>query len=282
MAEGNVYLCDKKKIRGKYVLELMKNKKIRVEGSDLEGCEIELYDQILQIYGDGEAILEYLPPKSKKMPTGVYLYSAVGYNDSVTIKNADEIFEGEVCDKCNQYIHCKRTEVPMSISIKRKPGKAVLGTYGLRNSCEVYSEFFINLLSDEEKQTFETRPVLYKGEATGYIEIFPKKIISRVGHKGAKEHFGWKCSKCGNRRFSVIHPELYHNHEIFIAPETIDSKSKLPIFITKGDEATMAFPNERWAELLQHKQESKGANSHPVVVLESEYIDYSPELPEIK
>jgi len=83
---GNVYICEKKIRRGKYYLTLLDNRGITSSGEDLEQCKVDICMQIILWNGDGEAVLEFLPEKSKKTATGIEMYRALGYNEGVDIK----------------------------------------------------------------------------------------------------------------------------------------------------------------------------------------------------
>lgn len=45
-------------------------------------------------------------------------------------------------------------------------------------------------------------------------------------------------------------------------------------FLQWGMQTSLVVRNDRWAELLEHKKETKGIATSPLVVLDEEYVEY--------
>jgi len=288
--EGNVYLCDKKKKWGKYRLELQENRDIKTSGYDLELCKVEIYEQILDAYGDGEAVLEFIPEKSKKLKTGTYLYTELGYNESVDILNENSLFEGGICPKCSYGIGDRTEEL---LNLERKPKNNLVSiTYKKRKyddefnrvfpKVNIYSKKFLNLFTKDEKLLFDTKSVLLKGKESEYVELIPKKIVLHSGHKGAQyptEYLqSWRCSECKRENYLVDASNIYRDDYIFLNPNDIRDSSTM-FFMSQGMHTSLVVRTDRWAQLLQHKKETKGIVTNPVVILEEKYVEY-PQLEE--
>ena len=278
--ESNVYICDKKKKLGRYYLELQENRDIKASGFSLEDCREEIAIQIMDWNGDMQAVVEFIPEKSKKMKTGVSLYSSLGYNESVHILNGKELYTNH-CPKCLYPLGDKNNII---IDIETKPKGAIASNMG-RFEILFYKKSFIDLFTREEKNLFDAKPISVKGKISDCVELVPKEIITQCGHIGAEYPTtftqSWKCSKCGREEFitRALSYKYNYNH-IFVDPKTIRDNPTM-FFLTHGMHTSLVVRNDRWAELLKHKKETKGITTDPVVVLESKYVEY-PELEEPK
>ena len=287
---GNVYICEKKIKRGKYVLTLLDNHDIISSGEDLEQCKIDIYMQIMEWNGDGEAVLEFPPEKSKKMATGIDMYRALGYNEGVDILNTNSPFSGGYCKKCSHELGERTDEL---LNLEWKPKNVLVSIdYRTRKNendspriftqIRIYHKKFIDLLTEDEKEIFDTKLVLLKGKVSDYMELIPKKIIQACGHKGAEYSVfslqNWRCNTCGKSQLSTYIPELYNYKYIFMDPKTI-SKNNAIFFLKNSLHTSLVISNDRWAELFKHKKEIKGIVTNPVVVLEEKYVEY-PKLEE--
>lgn len=287
---GNIYICEKKERNGKYFLTLFDNKEIKVSGKDLEWCKVEIYSEIILWNGDGEAVLEFLPEKSKKMVTGIEMYRALGYNEGVDILNTISPFGRGDCEKCSHELGERTDEL---LNLERKP-KNVLVCIDYRtrkdkndsprifNEIVIYHKKFLDLLTKDEKNIFTTKPILIKGKKSDYLELMPKIIIEACGHKGAKYSTltNWICNTCGKTQLSTFIPELYNYKYIFMDSKTI-SKSNTIFFLKNSLHTSLVISNDRWAELFKYKKEIKGIATNPVVVLEEKHVEY-PEFEEPK
>ena len=217
--ETNVYICDKKKKLGRYYLELQENRDIKASGFSLEDCREEIAIQIMDWNGDMQAVVEFIPEKSKKMKTGVLLYSSLGYNESVDISNKKELYTDGYCSKCF-YPLGKRNNILINIESEPKTMVAIIRSMG-RTGITMYSNNFIDLLNNQEKDLFIINEVLCKGETSNYVELIPKNIIFHSGHKGATypTYFSesWRCSQCKREEFLAI-VKIYSDNYIFIDP----------------------------------------------------------------
>lgn len=285
---GNIYICEKKLRRGKYLLTLLDNQEIKSSGADLEQCKIDICGQIILWNGDGEAVLELTPEKSKRVATGIDMYRALGYNEGVDILNTTSPFSGGSCSKCSHEIGGRTEEL---LNLKSKP-KNVISCIDCRTKKDendssrmfteiiVYHKKFIDLLTEEEQKYFDKRIVLLQGEESDYIELIPKKVIESCGHKGARYSTitNWICNTCKRTQMSVYVKDLYPSKYIFMDPTTIPQNNTI-FFLKNSLHISLVVSNDRWAELFKYKNEIKGIATKPVVVLEEKYVEY-PKLEE--
>lgn len=283
---GNVYLCNKKKLMGVYFLELNDNTNIKAKGVNFEACKVDICMQIINWNRDGEAVLAFVPEKSKKKPTGIEMYSSLGYNDSVDILNNNDLFVGGVCPKCKYGIGKRTDEL---LNLEWKP-KNVLVSIKLKNRknqndfprvfpvIQIYSKKFIDLLSEDERELFEEKKVFIKGKLSDFLELIPKRVIAECAHKGTdydKHPFikTWRCTECGRTELDFDIQKLYKSEYNFVDPKTVPNYPTM-FFLKEGMHTSLIVRNDRWAELLQHKKEISGITTDPVIVLDEKYVEY--------
>jgi len=289
MEGENVYICDKKLKRGKYYLELCENREIISIGEDLEECKIDICCQIIMWNGDGEAILEFTPEKSKKVKTGTVLYKSIDYNEKVDILNTNQPHEGGRCEKCLHELGKRNNEL---LNLEWKP-KNVICSIGARSKKDddeysrifmdirVYHQRFIDLFTEKEKSLFNIQEILIKGKKSEFVELLPKRVIKACGHIGAEYYHlivgSWVCSEC-NRKVLNVYANEYksgyaHIYDTFVDPATIKDNPTM-FFLEHSIHTSLIIRNDRWAEMFKEKKAIKGIVTSPVVVLESKYIDY--------
>jgi len=276
MLEGQVYDCRYEEKDGEFFLELVNNPSIKSDGDDLEECKMDMYSQIIKWNGDGEAVLELLPPLSKKTKMGMQLYVSASYNDWTCIKDKNFQVYKETCPVCKYSMNAERNEALLEIT--RKPKASFAGVHGIRPKIFIYSDCFVSLLTKEEQLTFEKRPVIYQGKECGYWELLPKHTVMIVGPKGASYMMSgnWKCIKCGRNNFI---PEIkgYRSDSHFIKKSDMDSLPSV-FFIDDCYSKILTIRNDRWSELKQYKKETRGAVSSPVILLEPQYVFENPPM----
>jgi hypothetical protein len=277
MSEGNVYLCSWKKAGSDFELRLIDNIHKVIKGSDFEYLDECMKDEILSIYGDGEAIIEYVPPRTEDKMQGSYLYSQLCYGDSNRVVSRDNLFIGGYCEVC-EYPIGERSDV--LLSLQKKPKTPIISIKGLLPHQMIYHKdvvvIFENLLS--EKLTKNV--VLFKDKKTDYFEVFPQRIVNISGVVGGTypSKFGqsWECSLCQRKEFTV-HSEEHDSGTLFINPEVLLGKLSNLIFIKGGKATYPAIKTDVWKNHVKNK-EFKGVSSSPVCVLNPEFVE-EPVLP---
>ncbi|MBF7073966.1 hypothetical protein ISG33_11200 [Glaciecola sp. MH2013] len=275
MSEGNIYLCHWKKESGEYKLTIGCNSKLVVASTSLDYCIEDICGQITNWNGDGEPLLEFLPPfDNGSVPP---LYRSCAYNESVKSINTDELFDLPHCESC-KHNFSQRTDAP--INIDSKPKDLIVSVQGIFPFLQIYSNKLIGLLSSIEKETFSCRSVLYNGNEIDYFELIPKKVVPHVGLKGAiyptAFQQSWRCKVCGTTSFSVEHPK-YDRGTIFANASDVHGEAVLPsVFFLKDHLRTsLTLRRDRWVEIVS----SIGGAllSTPVAVVD----EFDTELPRI-
>lgn len=280
--EGNVYLCKKNKVLGIYNLELVENPKIKVKGINLESCKEDICMQIITWNGDGEAILEFLPEKSKRTATGVEIYRSLGYNDRVDLINTNDLYTRGICPKC-KYAKGNRTDELLNLEYMPKGKKMIIGVNRRRKrddedfprlfpKIEIFNKELISLFSKEE-ELFELREVLYKGKRSDYVELIPKEVVKNCSHKGAdyKKHKflkNWRCTECGREELHFWTKEYSWKNGL-IDPDTLKNFPSIFFFDT-GLHISLCIRNDIWIEISKNKK----VTTDPVIILDKKYVEY--------
>jgi len=286
--EGNIYLCQKKKVMGIYNLELLDNPSIKTKGLNLEICKEDICMQIIEWNGDGEAVLEFLPDGIKKTSIGLESYVSLEYNDSVDILNINELYTIGICPKC-KYAKGKRTNEILDLEFLPSGKKMILGINAkakkdkndfnrLFPKITIYHKELINAIIDNEK-SIEIREVFYKGKKSDYLELIPKDIIKNSGCKIAdydKHPFlkSWRCSKCGREELHFWTEQYQWNNNMV----DISKVSSFPdiIFMDTGLHISLCIRKDIWQNIGVNKR----ILTEPVIVLYKENIDYPNHLNE--
>jgi hypothetical protein len=280
MAEGGIYLCEKKKFAGIYSLKLIDNPQIRAKGINLESCKEDICMQIIDWNGDGEAVLEFVPQKLyKRLATGTDMYRQIGYNDTVDLLNTNALYEGEICPKC-KYALGKRTDETLDIEELPKGKKMVLG---IKRKMPKHSNEFVRLFPVIEayhkelvevldKDLFEMREILYKGKKSDYFELIPKKIIKNCSHKKAQYHKhpflkNWRCTECGREELHFW-TDQYKWENSLVNPADIEDLPSM-FFLDTGLHISLCVRNDKWVEIGKNKK----VVTNSVIVLDKEYVE---------
>lgn len=273
MPEGGIYLCNWKKRKGEYFLDLQANPTITARGGDLEACKEDICMEIIGWNGDGEAILELFPPLTgKKHQGGAQLFVTVGYNNSVRAIDYATLFTNGVCAVCK---HGLGARSDVKLQVETTPQGTVCGIDACYPPPRVYAKKFIAALASDEKSAFDVRPVIADGKESDYVEIIPHEIVSTVGYKGANYptvfQQSFRCAECGREKFTVAGDGIPNDSD-FIDARDIDGLSDSLIFVDDGWCAAMAFRISRWKEILS-SMHAKGLSSGKLIVLQPDYVE---------
>lgn len=74
MSEGNVYLCTWRKTDKGFTIALKRDSKVEASGATFDQAEEEMWDVLLDRFGDGEAVVEYVIPRPRTEETFAQRY----------------------------------------------------------------------------------------------------------------------------------------------------------------------------------------------------------------
>ena len=269
--EDAVYVCCWKRSKGGFVLWVKSRPKVRGEGSNYEEAEERLIEAIHAAGGAMVAVLEFDRPLPKAALQAKYgnpeLYM-IGGDDrfqtdapkSMAFETAEErnerfkwndaFYESPVCRKC-AYSKGPRSEKPLFLTHVPRRYDGASGGVGHEagHLIEILSQEFLDLLTSEERQSLQLRPVTGEGRDR-FFELVGPAGPPFVGAADLNP-VGWRCGICGIRRvgsqtkdFTILR---------FVAQA--DLPSPLPGIFTVGgaNEVNLAATATRWRQLVGRK-----------------------------
>ena len=275
MEEGDIYISTWKRKGSKYILSLKMDSKIYVESKDFEDAIEELAMKICEIYGDGEAVIEF----DRALPKSVFplKYSKpeivwVARNESGTLySDPKDLFEGGICKLC-KFPLGKRTKTPARVSLPSKSDGVIVEHIG-----PVFSEKFFSLLSAEELNGLELLKIEpHREPKRNFFEVVGKSICTFVGVKDYPFIDGRKCSYCGDKSF-------HYEKEIFRFLAKVDLPNPLPNCFVVGEKILcLCMKGERFRRILQKAGMRNIASTRLGIINNEEEIDRDPDVPLLK
>lgn len=241
-----VYLCTWKRRKGKIVLILAGDPDISASGKDLQEADEKLC-KILEAKPDsGEAILEYLrlAPKDAlaKRFSDPDLVLVTGHGKPGPLLNPESIYAHPPCPACKRQ---RRERTPEPARFQSLPH----ADSGMGQGCgHLYSQRFLDRLTDEERGQFKLRQVLAEepGDAA-FFELHAETDIEFTGVRDFPGRIGGACPECGMVSFTYIMDWKVLN---FVARD--DLPRHLPgVFPVRDDmgDTRLAMTRDRYLEL---------------------------------
>ncbi len=235
--KGNTYSCDWKYGKSGYKAWLIKYPEIIAESEYFFECEDLIYYEIIDKFGDGEAILEFakeLPDElfPKRYRRKNYFVMMSGYWENL-VDLESYFIEGE-CNACNRCIGQRNGKV---ISITGKAKNTDIIT--IRNSnILILSERILKLIESYNKDLYQLREVNFiTPKRTKFFELIwneeSSDIVNSISINEEVGKFnGWKCSLCANS--SIFYQD--ERSMKFFVPEKTLKPNELNLFrLNRGD-----------------------------------------------
>lgn len=277
MAEGNVYLCSWKKTSEGIDAQLLADESVRVMTKSFSELKELLQEQIIEWNGDGEAVVELIPPSPSSTKKGINLYTDIGYNNRANVLNSDSLYGNGYCSKC-QFSLGQRNNNPLEIEGVLKG--ACVGVVGSYPIIQIYTWDFIKLLIDRTETSIEVLPVLKNGKETGYVEIKSVTAVKNVGCNGAEYpsvfQQSWQCDVCNRSKF-IAQLNGASEGEYYLSSNSFHGQAPNITFVDSGMLTSIVLRNDLWSKIAKDKA-SKGIVTSPVVVLDDKFVEV-PQLP---
>lgn len=280
MDEANVYLCDWMAEKGGYKLWLENDHKICSLASSFEDAYQSLWLRICDKFDDLDPRLEFTRgnPSDSLMERfrGLELITLAGNDYAEGPLNFEDCYSGGVCEYCAEPVG-KRNEVTGVYSYV--PGGAGALT---RKSAHIYSEVFLNILTDEERAGLHLRTVELARKSRSknshiQYELLGPAGIGYVGVRDLGGLQGWRCPECRARWFGYYIRGLPLHKFVAIGslPDPIPS-----CFVVgnKHDGFELGMTVKRWKEIAQ-RPERKGLGYGKIGIVDDRDVDRNPILP---
>lgn len=269
--EGNVYYCIWEKKDEQVFIHLADDKSITVKGENFINAQELMYDKILDVFGDGEAVLNY----ENKTPNVLYPIQyvckeifAISGNDGAELKNnKDEYYDDVFCSNCDKPIGIRNEKPLVFKTVPQKSDGAVVS--GVNN---IYSENFLKIFSEEELENVKFREVIIETKAKQkFYELLGPSVTNMVPVKGLKDFNGFECSKCKKKSSFYLNSKGVQQYIL---------KSEVPkevdVFVVGEDDSLqLCVIGKRWRKILKSNK-VKNIAAGQIGVINS--VDYDKNL----
>lgn len=279
----------------RYELWVKSRPEIRGEGSSYEQAEERLLDAILDAGGAMHAALEFDPQLPKTLEDAKYSTPKLHYiggdymfetesperasfesanEREVRFQWTDSCFESPVCTSC-RHSNGRRTGQPLRLTCAPRRFDGAFGHIGESlNLLYIFSERFLDLLTNDERQRLHFQPVENVRGRRRFFELVGPQGPPYVAVSGLNPT-GWRCQKCGFSHWSYFVDGMYIRN--FIAQT--DLPGSLPGIFTIGTlpDIRLVVSKERWSELSAGNG-TRGILSHPLGVVKEHQLIRVPDL----
>jgi hypothetical protein len=274
MTEGRVYLCSWEKVGRRYRLWVTQKPKLVGDGRSFAAAREALWGVVCTALGDGEAIFEFDPPEPMaevvRQLRDPAIVTIVGNTHSQVMGDLDSLFKNGVCPRCSRP-RGPRTDVPLTVDFIES---GYQGGFTWAGHFSFFSEEFLSILTRQERDRFEWRPVVRGQRAKKkFYELVAEPGIPWVGMRDLQYGPLWECDDCGERASPMYFPG--HGQDQTLRDAGISrfvSRAALPeplptwLFFGGPVHYYLGVRQERWQELMR-KRGARGLVSTPIGVL---------------
>jgi len=278
--KGNTYYCTWKRASdGAYVGWEIRRPKLQAKAATPRALIDALGDVVGEHYNDNEAALHFDPLLSAARNPAWFAEGLIeiAWNASFWFRpSATAAYANGRCKRCGGGLG-KRAITPLEVdSIDDRTDGASSPcrfepppTDSMPGALVIVSEPFLKALSENERKTFEARPVRWKRTRRHqFFELVPFEFVPLGAVKGL-DIDGGRCGACGR--------SLYSNGSILGWGVEVASRQRLPkespnFFFAGNDKHVRLFCSQRrWKEMAGKKWARKLTGEPLVVVDESEF-----------
>lgn len=247
---------------------------LRATASSPEELMQELGDVVGEHYDDHEAALHFDPPLFDAGDPTWFVddFVEIAWDGGFGFRgSASTAYANGRCERCGGGLG-QRTSTPLVVdwiveasdgasspqSNEPPPGGDMPG------SLIVVSEAFLNALSEEERATFDARPVKWATpRRRRFFELVPRTLIPLGAVKGL-EVTGWRCDRCDRRVYS--HGAVLGWGVNVACRESLPANSPRFFFAGSDTDVKLYCTRERWKSLAGKKWSRKLTGSRLAVV----------------
>jgi hypothetical protein len=282
--EHDVYVCGWSETSDGFELLIISRPRIRGYGRNFAEAEQSLLGAILDEGGAIQAVLEFDPPlpqsEVERKYTNPELYTICGderfETDDERINREswyDEFFTSPCCREC-RVPQGHRNDRQLNFTyIRNNYDGGIVNFAGAL--MYIFSEQFLKLLSRDEKQHMEFRPVNRTGKARKqYFELAGPSGPPMVAVAGFNMS-GWVCETCGFKQFGYWAEGV--SVRDFIADSDLPSPHPEVFTVGVAPNVSLCVTTNRWATMVG-KTGTRGFTSQPLGVVADREVIRDPEL----
>lgn len=278
--KGNTYYCTwKRGADAAYVGWEIRRPKLLAKGETPRALMDALGDVVGEHYNDNEAALHFDPPLSEARNPAWFAEGLVeiAWNAGFRFRpTATTAYADGRCKRCSGGLGL-RTTIPLEVDslddrtdgASSPQGNGPPPTSDMPGALMIVSEPFLAALSENERKTFEARPVKWKRTRRHqFFELMPFQFVPLGAVKGLEVE-GWRCDACDRRVFG--------NGSVLGWGAEVACRQSLPkesadFFFAGNDKDVHLFcSRHRWKEMAGNKWARKLLGEPLVVVDQSEF-----------
>ena len=268
--EGRVFVCSWKRVGARYRVWVTSRPKLAAEGRTFTEADEALWSAIMTATADGENSREYAPRAPVDAELARFLVPAlvVVIGEAIIHVEAGREFKGARCTLCG-HIDGRRSDEPLVVAdlesgvdagfvnIHQRPFAAIRR--------HIFSSDFLELLRPAERKRFAWRMVERSRRAKRvFYELLDADVaVETVGVSGLPKTGGWRCGRCGFRRFPQYVAWSWPSYWLCAT----DLPRRLPTCfgVRYGHELALGLTAERWRDCVG-KRGTRGVLSYEVGV----------------
>lgn len=252
--EGQVYLCSWKKEKNGYSIWLKDKSDVRVSSSTFQKARDLMFEKLLWVYDDGEAVLNFDKAEPKSAFPIEYsqpeIYSIAGNVGVSCDRYIPNLYSEGYCKHCKREMG-ERTEQPFSVNkLPSTSNGAVPNDYN-----SIYSEDFLSLFSSDELKNIAFREVVSREKSKRkFFELIGPAITEEVAAKRFPGIEVTLCPECGKIGYYHL-----HNGKLYFFISRSMLPQKIPNLFVMGSYQSLrlCITGKRWRE-IQTKKGAKG------------------------
>lgn len=284
--KGDVYYCTWRKAEnGEFIGWEKRDPSLKAQGATPRELQRELVEVVVEHYDDQEAALHFDPLLSETNEWD-HLFAdrffQIGWNAAFSYREpAASAFLGGRCPECGIGLGERNAE-PLRVDAINAQTDGAFSSAGSSPHPQsspagliLVSDRFVEALTDEERATFDARPVeLTKNPGLRFFEVVPKAFIPEVAIKDVPVN-GWRCERCGRLEYS-------HGGTLPISVEVVcrsDLPSPRPPFLFVGAPRSfrMYATKARWDGLCG-KPFARKLDGSPLASVDESLCERNPRL----
>jgi DNA-directed RNA polymerase subunit RPC12/RpoP len=284
--EGRVYLCSWKRLGRHFHVWVKSRPKLAAEGRTFAEADEALWSLIVEKTGDGENSREYQPraPVDAELEEFLNPPLVAVIGDALVHVEAGTEFDGVRCTTCG-HIDGRRSDEPLvvaDLSSGFDAGAVVIHQRPYATATRyIFSDEFLALLLADERKRFAWRRVVRPSRAKRvFHELLDADLtVHNVGVSGLPKTGGWRCDKCGFRRFP--HYVAWTWPSYWVCATDLPRRVPSCFGLNDGHDLALCITADRWSAVVG-KRGTRGVLSYEVGVAPPERCEKAPKLRSIR
>ncbi len=282
--EHQVYPCSWKREKGQYRVFVKARPSVEFIAASFEEAVEGLQGRICEVFGDGEAVVEFSSPAPIAKKSVNYfvppLFALDGVDSVQECTDQAALFSDGACKCCGGGLGKRNRQ---SRAILAAPKCDVSFVRKAMPRCWVFSERIVSVLVASGFRRMDFRKVTIKSETSGsYYELVVEPSVPLVATKEPpRAPHGWECNNCGRKHFQAFHTSVPANVSDFLCRSDIKARNTKG-FVAGGSFKRILCLPASTLQKLKGLPRVRGITATRVALLDEEEVDRSPKVKTLK